>query len=143
MLVLKILGVVVAILAFITALVGFEMHCYKKFSHRFFTMFTYIFTTIAIGLGMIGHYWYQNSLTSGGDVLNGIVVMILGGLAVLILIFTNFKKTNLLYGIAGSAIQLAIFGILAQISLVLFVILAVGAIIESVSAKPVYVVNNN
>jgi hypothetical protein len=141
MLVLKILGILLAIAALVFSVITFDKHCYRKFSHRFFTAFTYITSTVAIVLGMIGFYWYNHSLTTGGDTLNGIVIIILSALVGLSLFYINFKKTNLLYGITGSALQLLIFGALAQTSITIFIIIILGALCNAFYAKPVYVVN--
>jgi uncharacterized BrkB/YihY/UPF0761 family membrane protein len=87
-------------------------HCDRKFGHEFLTMdFLYI-CTFAYLIFFCGRFWYSHALQTRGDTLNGIIVMILGILIFLFIIFLNVRSSNYVYGILGSVVQIALFGIL-------------------------------
>lgn len=123
MLVLKILGIIILLASILAALHFFNEHCDKKFSYRFFTSTSFWATAGTLGLLVLGNWWRTSALQSGGDVLNGIVIMCIGVLVAFGLIYFNFKHTNFVYGFGGSVLQLSAFGILAYIG---FFVLIIG-----------------
>jgi hypothetical protein len=67
--------------------------------------------------------------------------MIIGGLVALTLVIINFKNTNIVYGLGGSAVQLTVFGALAYLGIFILIIGLILAILGSLGAERVYVVN--
>lgn len=55
-------------------------------------------------------------------------------------LYYNFKKTNMLYGIVGSTLQLGLFMPLAYVSTLLVVLMLLGVIFGKVGATPVRIV---
>lgn len=101
----------------------------------------FILITIAVGLALAGQHWYDAALSSNGDSLNGIVLMVLSALICISFIIYNVVKTNITYGVLGSVTQIAIFGTIGFFSLFILVIYCAICIIPHFYAKPVYVVN--
>lgn len=126
MLVLKILGIIVLLGSTLAALHFFNEHCEKKFSYRFFTETSFWATSGALALLIMGNWWRVSALESGDDTLNGIVVMCIGIVVALGLIYFNFKRTNLAYGLGGSVLQLSAFSIFAYIG---FAVLIIGLVL--------------
>ena len=141
MLVLKIMGIVALIVGVIAALHFFNEHCNKKFSHRFFTTKSFWTTTSALALLIMGNWWRTNALQSGGDVLNGIVVMGIGVLIALGLIYFNYKRTNFVYGVGGTVLQLLAFSVMAYIGIVVFAIGLFLSFISGMATQNVRVIN--
>lgn len=141
MTVLKIIGVIVALVAMGIGVISFNEHCDKKFSYRFFTKISFIAAAASIWALMAGHAWYTSSVDSGGDTLNGIVIMGIGAIILLGLVYFNFRMTNLLYGLGGSALQLGLFIPLAYIGTFFVLLGLVLSIFLFAGAKPVYVIN--
>ena len=111
MLVLKLLGFLVAVLAIFLALSSiadaFNAHCARKFGHRFLTIEYFGMWAILLALCWAGSAWYRYSAANRGDVLNGLVLAgagLAGGIAILV---TNIKQTNVIYGVFGTAAQVA------------------------------------
>jgi hypothetical protein len=120
---LKILGVLVLLFGIGVVLMMFDAHIEKKFGHRFFTKPSLIASGVAVVLFVVGASWYDSALKSQGDILNGLVT---AGVGVLILVgvgIHNVIKTNLLYGIGGSLIQLPILAIVAYFGIAVFLLL--------------------
>jgi hypothetical protein len=141
MLVIKLIAVTAVLAAFILGIAKFNHHCASKFGHAFFTKRAFYITAAAIGLYAVGEMWRHSSQQSHGDTLNGMVLMVIGGLIAAWLVFDNVKQTSLLYGIGGSATSLGLFSIRAWIWLPLMAIGLVCYFLMLMSAKPVYVVN--
>lgn len=146
MLILKIIGVVLAAAAIFGSLWAFNQHCQKKFSYRFFNSASAFATALAIGLGYGGYNWRESAITQGGDPLNGLILMIFGVIVAAVLIYFNFKKTNVLYGVGGTVIQLIVFSILTYFLLIIgfiaiFLAILFAGAIGSGAIKPVYVIN--
>lgn len=80
MTVLKIIGFIAVAIAVLVAIGRFNTHCQNKFSYRFFTTISFVAAAAATWLAMAGYSWYEHSSKNGGDVLNGIVIMIIAGI---------------------------------------------------------------
>lgn len=122
MLILKVLLGVAVIGAFFIALKKFDEHCAEKFGHRFFTKSAFYLTATALAFGVAGGLWRLTAAKAQDDQLNGIVLMIVGGLIAIWMIYMNVKRTNMAYGIGGSVTQLVMFSMLAYLSLPLLII---------------------
>ncbi|WP_296651335.1 hypothetical protein [Paraburkholderia sp.] len=141
MLVIKLILVVSVLVAFFLSIAKFNNHCASKFGHAFFTKRAFYITAAAIGVYAVGELWRNSAQQSHADTLNGIVLMIVGGLIAAWLVFDNVRRTDPLYGIAGSAASLGLFSVLAWVWLPLMAIGLICYFLMLMSAKPVYVVN--
>ncbi|MCZ4279598.1 hypothetical protein O4H49_02335 [Kiloniella laminariae] len=141
MLVLKIIiGIIILAGAFFSFLT-FNNHCNRKFGYRFFTMTSFVIVGASLILISIGHEWRLDALKENGDILNGIILMIIGVLISMYLVFKNFKETNFVYGLGGSIVQLSIFGVLTYLGIVVLIITIAIFIVGNMGAQRVYVVN--
>jgi hypothetical protein len=111
MLVLKLPGFLIAVLAIVVALFSiadvFNAHCARKFGHRFLTVEYFGMWALLLALCWAGSAWYRYSAAIHGDVLNGLVLAgagIAGGFTILV---SNIKQTNVIYGTFGTAAQIA------------------------------------
>jgi hypothetical protein len=141
MLVLKILAVIAAIAGLIAVVTWFNEHCVAKFGHAFFTKKAFGITTAALCLLFLGHMWQVSAIKNHGDVLNGIVLMVIGALVACGMVYVNVRRTNVAYGISGSVAQLGLFGILAAVWLPLMLMGLVLYWLVLWASTPVYVVN--
>ena len=138
MLVLKIIGGLLALALVLFLLFIFDERCDEKFGHRFFKFSSLGILTVSVGIIQIGQIWYESSLESGSDTLNGLVLMIIGGLILLSVVLYNLKETNFVYGLFGSIIQISIFGTLAFISLPFLAAFAIFSILSYLFPEKVY-----
>ena len=141
MLVLKILGAIVLLGAAVYGLFRFDRSSVERFGYRFLTRASFIVAALAMYLVIGGHAWFREAQGPAGDPLNGIVLMILGAVLAIGLVVLNFRRTNLAYGLGGSAIQLTTFGILTAMGPFIFAIGLVFSVVMAAGAKPVWVVN--
>lgn len=141
MLILKIALMVAVFAGIVTGIKRFNTHCFYKFGHEFFTWSAYWRTVIGLCLIVAGLFWWNAAARQHGDTLNGLVV-IAAGIAVLIsLIYINIQRTGLLYGIAGSLVQLGLFYVLALVGVPILLFALVCQCIVLATARPVYIVN--
>lgn len=115
---------------------AFNEHCFKKFNHRFFTIAAFIISAIASPSIYWGWRWYN-----AGDTDNGMALIAIGALFALGLYWYNIKRSNIIYGLAATTIVLAILGVLAFVTGVLFLVLIAFSLYGMLRAKPVYIVN--
>ncbi|HHY0626531.1 TPA: hypothetical protein ACVU5F_004611 [Vibrio parahaemolyticus] len=129
MLVLEIVGGLLVVAAILFLLHSFDKHYDRKFGHRFFKLSAFIILSVAVGFVWGGQLWYESALKEGGDTLNGVACMVIGVVIVFGVVIYNLKNTNLLYGLLGSLVQIAIFGTLAYVSLPILITLVVFRIL--------------
>lgn len=141
MLVIKLIIAIAAIAAIVFGVSKFNQHCLDKFGHAFFTKPAFYTTTAALVLLIAGNYWRHSAATSHGDTLNGIALMGFGVAVACWLVYVNIRRTDAIYGIGGSVVQLDLFSALAWVSLPLMALVLIGQFLLIMSAKPVYVVN--
>lgn len=141
MLVLQIITGILVFAGVIWGFLAFNNHCENRFDYKFFTVVSFFTVGASLLLIHLGNEWRLTSIQENGDILNGIVLMIIGGLVALTLGFFNFKNTNIAYGLGGSAVQLTVFGALAYLGIFILIVGLMLAIIGSLGAERVYVVN--
>jgi hypothetical protein len=141
MLVIKLILAAAVVIAFVVGIKRFNEHCVGQFGHAFFTKRAFYFTAAVIGLYAVGNMWRHSAQQAHGDSLNGVVLMIIGGLIACWMIFDNIRRTNVVYGTIGSTGALGLFSVLAWVWLPLMAIGLVCYFFMLMSAKPVYVVN--
>ena len=126
MLVLEILGVCALAIAIFAALKAFHAHCQDKFGYSFLSTGAFLATACSLAFLLGGHAWRESALKSHGDALNGLVIMIIGGLIVATLVRLNFVRTNAVYGAGGTVLQLSLFATLAYVGF--FILIAALAL---------------
>lgn len=141
MLVIKLIVAVATIGLFAFCISKFNQHCTGKFGHAFFSKGAFFITTAALGMLIVGNMWHNSAIQQHGDTLNGIMVMAIGVLLACCLVYANIRKTNAVYGIGGSIVQLGLFSLLAWISLPFIVFGLACQFFLLLTAKHVYVVN--
>lgn len=119
----------------------FNAHCSKRFRHKFFTSASFISVLASLLLIFGGKLWYASAAESHGATLNGIMLMVLGAAGLVAMVWYNIRRTNLAYGIGGSALQIPALAFLAYVSLPILVIAVIGYIYLVSRAQPVFVVN--
>lgn len=141
MLVIKCLLAIALVGLLFFALVRFNEHCSSRFGHQFFTREIFVWIVVAQGLFIVGGLWWQSALKQHGDTLNGMIIVAGGALAVGWIVYRNFRETNLLYGVMGSALQIVLFVVLGWIVLPFMAMLFLLRALLYSDAKPVYIVN--
>ena len=68
-------------------------------------------TSSALVSAYAGYYWWLDTQNGTGDPLNGLALMGLGLVIFLAISGVNIAKTNILYGVSGTALQLLVFSI--------------------------------
>lgn len=145
---MDVIAVVASLVVWVAALIGIPMaffglsgafndHCMSKFGHRFITLASCLIAAVASPSLYFGWLWYAD----GGDTENGLALMGLGAVIAIALCFYNTKRSNIIYGLLGSVIVLTIFGAIALIGVVFYMILVVAFIFILFNTKPVYVIN--
>jgi len=120
----------------------FDEHCSEKFGHRFFTRTTFTLTAISCVLIALSYHWHLSATKTHGDALNGLVLAGIGAIILIGIVIANILRTNWLYGIGGSMIQLPLFvGLTCAGIPILIVGGAVYLIAGAAGAQPVQVVN--
>jgi hypothetical protein len=141
MLVIETIIVLAIAFAFFAALVKFNQHCDQRFNHRFFTKGTFLLVAAAMVCLFAGNSWYLSALKSRQSTLNGIVLELVG-IAILVgLAWLNIKRTNLVYGLGGTAIQIPLFAFLAYAGWPIFVIGVIGMFFFMMRSTPVWMIN--
>lgn len=140
MLVLKVLLLIIFVIGLIIFINFINTIYEEKFEFRPFSkgMFTMQIIISACILG--GMMWYDKIKGGNGDLLNPIIIIILGIIILIATIIYTYKKTNLIYGTVANFINLLILFI-ASYAMILFVLWCILNIIVIMTAKPVYVVN--
>ena len=148
MLVLKVVGVAAGILAVVAPLVLFERYVSKRHGCSFLRKRAFAAPATAAALLMGGGYWWHQAQQTGGDELNGIVLMVLGAIGAVGILVRNIRKAGVLIGTVGTLLQACLSGgfcVLASLGLFVlligfgvYVMLHVAAALD---ARPVYVIN--
>lgn len=140
MTVLTILGVIALVAIVLWGCLAFNAHCDRKFSFRFFTRASFALTAAAMLL-YGGHAWYASAAAAQGDILNGIILMALGGIAALGLVRYNVRRTSLLYGLGGSALQIGLYAPLLYVGIFFLIPALAASFILLLGVRPVYIIN--
>ncbi|MDN7179202.1 hypothetical protein M0D69_14530 [Caballeronia sp. SEWSISQ10-4 2] len=142
MLILKLVIVTSALVGILKGFNWFNNHCYRKFGHAFFTRQAFWRAAVGFNLMMFGAYWYDAAARQHGDTLNGLVLIAVGFAIAIWLVYLNFRNTNLLYGIGGSAIQMWLFWSLAWIGIPVLIVFMFCQFMMLMDTRPVYIVNH-
>ncbi|MDM5270783.1 hypothetical protein PGH07_01175 [Sulfurovum sp. zt1-1] len=86
-----------------------------------------------------GYRLYITALAKQGDILNGIIILLIGVALVATVVYFNVKNTSLQDGLGLSLLQAPIYSVLAVLAL--FVLIAMIAFFSE--TKPVYHINDD
>lgn len=147
MLVLNILitiGIIVMVILLILFIYVIVMSINEYFEGRFGYHFvrTSFVMIIAVLLMISGLNWYNESLINNGDVLNGLILMMISGVIIIGLLFYAIWKTNLIYAILIILLQLGTSPLLIAFFIIMAGLKVLSALLSPV-AKPVYIVDED
>jgi hypothetical protein len=114
----------------------FNRHCLRRFDHTFFTMRGFWLTAIAVNLIWWGLYFWAKATQQHAPTSDGLILIALGLAATAWLLYENIRDTDLLHGIGGSSLQLALFFPLAVCSFPLLVVAMVVIVVASYKGGP-------
>lgn len=133
---LKLALIIVIVVGVAKGIQLFNRHCRRRFGHAFFTMRGFWLTAVAINLIWWGMYFWAKAIQQHIPTSDGPVLMVLGLVATAWLLYENVRDTDLLHGIGGSSLQLALFFPLAVSSFPLLVVAMVVMVVASYKAGP-------
>ena len=110
---------------------------YKKYKYEFFTLeYLFAFTCI-LGLAYWGYDWYNEALKSDGDILNGILIMVISSASYLFVLINNISKSSLFFGLIITILQTIVF---LPFSFIVVIVIFLALLFLS-GTRPVYNVN--
>ena len=116
---------------------------YRVNKYEYFSATTAGFVVVGYYLLFFGYAVYTKAArVVDGDILNGILLMIIGGVLMGMIVISNFintPKENIFITLFFTTIQLVVYVGLAYVS-IFIILLAVAALAQT---KPVYVLNND
>ena len=139
---LKLTLIVAFVVAVVKGIKLFNQHCRRRFGHSFFTMRSFWITAIAINLIWWGLYFWAKAALHHTHMSGGFILIGLGVAATAWLLHENIRDTDLLFGIGGSTLQLALFFPLAVCSLPLLAVAMVVMVITSFKAGSAWFVDS-
>jgi hypothetical protein len=81
----------------------------RRFGYSFFTIRGFWLATIAINFLWWGYYFWVTAPLRHTPPSGGLILIAMGIVAVAWLIYENVRDTDLLHGVGGSSLQLALF----------------------------------
>lgn len=141
---LVIVGIIIMVILFILFIYMIIMFINEYFEDRFDYNFvrTSFVMIVAVLLTLSGLSWYNESLMNNGDVLNGLILMMIGGVITIGLMSYTIWKTNLIYAILITVLQLGISPLLIVFFVVMAGLKVLSALLSPV-AEPVYIVDRD
>lgn len=142
--ILVIVGIIIMVILFILFVYMIVMFVNGYFEDRFDYNFvrTSFVMIVAVLLMLSGLSWYNESLMNNGDVLNGLILMMIGGVITIGLMSYTIWKTNLIYAILITLLQLGISPLLIVFFVVMAGLKVLSALLSPV-AEPVYIVDRD
>ncbi len=138
MLVLKIIAGILILWFLYWSIKTLNEKVIRKFNYDFFDQGNFIIAFISNLFIYFGREWYIEALEKSGDILNGIILMGIGGVGLLLLVIINIRQTNFLVGLIGSVIQIALFAI-GSYFVFFFILIAIAFLSNT---RPVYNLND-
>jgi hypothetical protein len=139
--ILKCVVTVGALVGLVKCIQSFSRHCRRRFGHRFFTLRASWLAALAINLMWLGFYFYASSIRDHASINDGLVLVALSFVPIVWMVYENIRETNLVHGLGGSALQLALFFPVALYSLPLILIAMAIVLFASFKAGPAWLVD--
>lgn len=111
----------------------FDHYSYQCYRYRFITIPHLILVGISEAMFVFGNRWYVTALKTGGDIVNGQILMVLGLFGLIMMFKMNLKASSLGISLVGLCLQLFV-GVF-WIAAVLFMFIAV------LNIRPTYCIN--
>ncbi len=108
MIVLNIIGIIIGIIIFLGLLGALHYFYEEKFDYPFFSRLPLIVIGISSFLLYFGEKWRLSAIETQGDVLNGVILIIIGVAMFLFLCVINFIITGFLFGVITSILHLGL-----------------------------------
>ncbi|MBU3014038.1 hypothetical protein KO488_04660 [Poseidonibacter lekithochrous] len=109
MVVLLVLGVVTFYIFVLFLMIKTNRYTNIKRGKEFFHgkyLFVYF---ISFTLIYYGYEWYEEAIESNGDILNGIILIILAAILLVLVIIRNIKSSNFIFGITITIVQIILY----------------------------------
>jgi len=127
MVVLKILAVLALLWVVYILVQKMNAFTYKHYRYEFLDEGKMILVSFAYYLLAGGFIMYNSALNSGGDILNGGVLMFIGSIFMILNIWGNIKNTNLTVGLTFTVAQLLICTVVSVGAIVILLIATAAA----------------
>ncbi len=138
MLVLSIIGIIVGLIVIALFIQFSNEYSVRVYKYEIFNVGNFVLSVLGYIAIYFGNEWYIQELKVHGDILNGILLIVIGALLLFSVIYVNIKRTSPLYGFMMSVAEGILY--LAATPLVFFVFIAVVAFFSE--TKPVYNIND-
>jgi hypothetical protein len=119
----------------------FSRHCRRRFGHRFFTLRAFWLAALAINIMWLGFYCYASGVRDHASINDGLVLIVLSFVPIVWMVYENILETDLVHGLGGSALQLALFFPVALYSFPLLLIAMAIVLFASFKAGPAWLVD--
>ncbi|CAE6806688.1 hypothetical protein R69658_05217 [Paraburkholderia aspalathi] len=139
--ILKCAVTVGALIGLVKGIQLFSSHCRRRFRHRFFTLRAFWLTGLSISLMWLGFYCYSSEVHDHAPINDGLVLAVLSVVPIVWMVYENIRETDLVHGLGGSALQLALFFPVALYSLPLLLIAMAIVLFASFKAGPAWLVD--
>lgn len=130
-----------ALIGLMKCLQLFSLRCRRHFGHRFFTLRAFWLAALAINLMWLGFYCYASGVRDHTSSNDGLVLVVLSFVPIVWMVYENIRETDLVHGLGGSALQLALFFPIALYSLPLLLIAMALVLFASFKAGPAWLVD--
>lgn len=132
----KLALIVAVVVAVAKGIQLFNHHCRRRFGHTVFTIRGFWLTAIAVNLIWWGLYFWAEATRQHAPTSDGLIVIAMGLAATAWLLYENIRDTDLLHGVGGSSLQLALFFPLALCSFPLLLVAMVVILVASYKGSP-------
>ena len=136
-----VLGIIIAIVLIIVLYLFIQKinsYSLKKYQYEFFNVGNYVASAVGYVLIFYGHSWYESAVKMNGDILNGILLMLIGIVPILAVVLINIKETSTEFALVLSIVQQILYAALAVIGFFALLI----AIAFVMQTRPVYNLND-
>ena len=140
MTVLAIIGGLIVLYLLYLLVEFINQHSQKAYNYTFFDIGTLAIVSISYYFLYFGYQLWQDVLKSeSGDPLNGIILMVIGGIILVLFIVSQISKTSIFVGV-----PITIFQLLLYIPISFFIIIDLLILFAAMAeSKPVYVINDD
>ncbi len=133
------IAVVVAVQVFVIwGLIWFQRKALDRFEYQFFAIWHFVMLIFGM-ISILAGWWLRTASFQDASV-TGYVLMAMGVTALLWLLIRNCRKTGLLYGGIGTALEVAVSPWIFSLGLFIVPCLFIGGA-QLLTAKPVRIVN--
>jgi len=137
MTVLFILGLIAVAVALFMMVSWINASSQRDYNYEFFNIGSFIIIAIGYGLVWYGWTWFNEAVDTGGDILNGQILVGIGVMFVAGVFLNNIRNTSLEFGFLAGIFQLVLFLPLSVAAAFAFIVAAAWM----AETKPVYNIN--